>query len=827
MNSPLPIDNVLPELLSILRTHTAAVLAAEPGAGKTTRVPLAVLNEAWMKDKRLVMLEPRRLAARRAAEYMAVLLGERVGETVGYRIRGESRVGERTRIEVVTEGILTRMLHDQQDLPRVAFIIFDEFHERSIHADLGLAFTLDVQQHLRPDLRVLVMSATLDHLAVAEVLGNAPIVQSEGLVFPVETKYARSPLQGPVEPHMRDTIHRALREHDGDILAFLPGQREIFRTSELLQQNRSGSEYAIHLLYGDASPHQQRAALEPASNGIRKVILSTSIAETSLTIDGVRIVVDSGFARLPRFDPRRGMAGLVTLPVSRAAADQRRGRAGRQGPGICYRLWPEAAQSSLPEFTAPEILSADLLPVALDLARWGDPLGEHLRFLDRPPLRNLSQARAVLASLGALDDRGALTPHGQSMAKLPVHPRLAHMILKGKELGRTSTACKLAAMLSERDIMHGTGGADVDLTGRWESIQQGRDADTVVLRRINAETARLFRLIGDNRDQSQGEELGMLLGLAYPDRIAQKKEAGEGYLLSNGTGAVLSAKSRLNREQFLAVGEVDGAGVEARILLAAPLSFEDLQMAFEDRFVRQDEMVWDPKSESVASRRRLTLGALVLEERAVPPSSSDLVRVMLEGVRSMGLPVLPWTDESDSFRARSEWLRHRNLTTPDWPALDEDALLRTMDRWLGPFLDGISRRSQLQRLNMLIVLRSMFTHAQLKELERLAPERLAVPTGSHIRLLYSPRESPVLAVKLQELFGQIHTPTVGDGTVPVMIHLLSPAGRPLAVTQDLPSFWKNVYPDVRKEMRGRYPRHPWPENPLEAKPVKGAKRRSS
>jgi ATP-dependent helicase HrpB len=826
MNSSLPIETVLPDLLAVLRVHTAAVLTAAPGAGKTTRVPPALIDEHWMSGRKLIMLEPRRLAARHAAEYMASLLGERVGGTVGYRIRGETRVGPTTRVEVVTEGILTRVLLEHQDLPGVGAVLFDEFHERSIHADLGLAFTLDVQRHLRPDLRILVMSATLDQLSVADILGNAPVVRSEGVSYPVVTKYEGVMSTGPIEPRVRDAVRRALREQEGDILVFLPGQREIRRTAELIQQDRSQTGYELHLLYGDASPHQQRAAFEPPRAGMRKIILSTSIAETSLTINGVSIAIDAGLSRQPRFDPRRGMVGLVTVPVSQASADQRRGRAGRQGPGVCYRLWSEASHGSLPRFTPPEILSADLLPVALDLARWGDPMGENLSFLDRPREGNLKQARGVLASLGALDDQGALTGHGRAMGALPVHPRLAHMMLKAKELGCTATACMLAALLSERDLLRGESGMNVDLLDRWEALRDGRSADPILLARINGETARLFRLMGDRRDQTGGEPIGMLVALAYPDRVAQRKRDGDGYLLANGTGAVLPVRSRLSQEQFLAVAEVDGVGVNARILLAAPLRLEDLQTAFEDRFLRRDETVWDPLSESVVSRRLLMLGSLVLEERAIPPDPSDLTRSLLQGIRTMGLDALPWDRESRSFRARSEWLRTHRDTGGSWPALDDESLLQNIEGWLAPFLGGTTRRAQLSQLPMLTILSSMFSHAQREELDKLAPERLTVPTGSRIRLQYESSDRPVLAVKLQELFGQTATPTVCGGHVPVLIHLLSPAGRPLAVTQDLPSFWRNSYPEVRKEMRGRYPRHQWPEDPLQAAPSKGVKKRS-
>ena len=817
-----PVDEVLPALCSLLAASRSAVLVAPPGAGKTTHVPLALIRQEWMKGKSALMLEPRRLAARRSAEFMAGLASERVGESIGYRIRGESKVSQATRIEVVTEGILTRKVHDTPDLPGVGIVVFDEFHERSIHADLGLALTLDIQEHLRPDLRILVMSATLDHVAIADLLG-AQVIHSEGTSYPVETRYLRAPVSGPIEPVVGAAIARAVRETSGDILLFLPGQREIIRVAANVNGEDLGPGIRVHLLFGDADPRQQRAALEPAREGERKIILSTSIAETSLTIDGVRVIVDSGLSRLPKFDARRGMAGLVTVPVSVASADQRRGRAGRQGPGICYRLWTESQEASLPRYTAPEILSTDLMPLALDLALWGDPFGEHLRFLDPPPAGHLGQARSVLASLGAIDRQGALTDHGKAIARLGVHPRIAHMILKGKDLGRATQACRLAAILSERDVLRGRPDRDIDITSRWDAVQEGKGIDTALLTRVGVETQRLLRLISEVERRETKSDVGVLVALAYPDRIAKRKATGEGYLLSNGTAGVLPPRSTLSRENYLAVAEVDGIGATARILLAAPLDKDAIDSAFHADVVRTEETIWEDKAGAALVRKRVMLGALVFEETTEPASGTAARDTVIAAIRSLGLKILPWSVDAETFVRRSEWLRNEGLVPGDWPRLDEASLLQSLDEWLGPWLDGITKRSQLQRLDLLKVLQGRFSYAQLREINTLAPERIAVPTGSLIRVQYEPGNAPVFAVKLQEMFGQTTTPTAGS--VPLMIHLLSPAGRQLAVTQDLPSFWKNVYPEVRKQMRGRYPKHPWPEDPLTAIPTRGVKRK--
>ncbi len=823
--TPLPIEESLPRLLSALEGARRVVLGAPPGAGKTTRVPLALLNADWMKGKKILMLEPRRLAARRAASYMAALLGEEVGGTVGFRIRGETVSGKNTRIEVVTEGILTRFLHSSPDLPGVALVVFDEFHERSIHADLGLAMVLDVQDHLRDDLRVLLMSATLDGLSLSRVLGDAPVVLSEGRSHPVDTRYLAFGFTGAVERETAQVIRRALRETEGDVLVFLPGVREIRRTELMLREGGLPGDVITYALFGDADPESQRLALGPVPAGKRKVLLSTSIAETSLTIDGVRVVVDAGLSRVPRFDPRRGMTGLATVPVSVASADQRRGRAGRQSPGTCYRLWTEDQHRALPPFTLPEILSADLAPLALDLARWGG--GDALRFIDPPPAPHLSRARSTLRLLGALDERGALTPRGKAMGELPIHPRLAHMILRGRDLSLGSLACELGAILEERDILQGSVKGDIDIASRVQALRTSSGPGQAVRRRVQSEARRLQSIAHAEGGSGDLSRVGLLVALAYPERVARRRADSPGrYRMVNGAGALLPEGSVLGREEFLAVADVDGIGTEVRVFLAAPVDREDLLGAFGDDIGEEEQVFWDPSDEAVVSRRVRRLGEINLDERAAAPRGEAVRGAMVEGIRRMGLGSLPWGRGAQSVRSRSEWLRLRGLVPPDWPDLSDGNLAATLPLWLGPFLDGVTRRSHLAKIDMDSALRLLFPRGTWSDLARLAPETITVPTGSKIRVDYAAGDLPVLSVRLQEMFGQTDTPRVAGGSVGVLLHLLSPAGRPLAVTQDLRSFWLNAYQDVRKEMRGRYPRHVWPEDPLAAAPTRRTKRSS-
>jgi ATP-dependent helicase HrpB len=813
-NPSVPVDSALPELAAALHRAGVAVLIAPPGAGKTTRVPPGLLSTPGFPNGKILMLEPRRLAARRAAEYMASLASESVGATIGYRIRGESRTSAGTRIEIVTEGILTRMLQDAPDLPGVALIIFDEFHERSIHADLGLALALDARTHLRPDLRILVMSATLDGAAVGTILGDAPVVTSEGKMFPIETVHRSFPVEGFIEKAVVETVQRALKETEGDILVFLPGRRELHRCRDLLTDARIASDVRVHLLHGEASRADQDAALAPAQHGSRKIILATSVAETSLTIDGVHVVVDSGLARVPHFDPRRGMSGLITVPASIATADQRRGRAGRQAPGVCYRLWTAADEERRDRFPTPEILAADLAPLALDLARWGVKDTGTLRFLDQPPVHHLAQATTLLTQLGALDPAGRLTPHGRAMADIPTHPRLAHMVLRGKELGMAALACDIAALLEGPEITRGNAKMDCDLDRQLATVRGEGRGDAAARSRIQAEARRLRMLVGAKKDDTEEGRPGVLLGLAFPDRIARRREeGGRRYLLANSTGALLPDWSQLARHEFLAVGDVDGAGLDAKIFLAAPLAKDDVELHFASTITTTDELFWDERTEAVVARRFRRLGALTIAEQMVTPDAEEAASLLLKEILQRGMGCLPWHRETDNVRARSEWLRKRSLAGPDWPDLSDEHLLTTADDWLLPHLHGLSRISHLERLDMGTILRHLLGEKNRRLVDTLAPAVLTSPVGRKVHLDYTAGDQPVMAVKLQDMFGQKQNPTVAGGKVKVLLHLLSPAGRPLAVTSDLASFWSNAYTDVRKQMRARYPKHKWPEIP--------------
>jgi len=857
-SSDLPIETVLPELASTLKTSPGAALIAPPGAGKTTRIPLFLLEAGLLNEGRLLMLEPRRLAARRAAAYMASLLGEQVGQTVGYRIRGESRISPRTRVEVVTEGILTRMLQDAPELPGVSIVVFDEFHERSIHADLGLALALDAREHLRPDLRMLVMSATLDGLALVKILGDAPVLRSEGRAFPIETVYRSSDVEGAIEPAIVATTNRALSETDGDLLVFLPGRRELHRTRNLLLNGTLPDNVHVHLLHGEMTWNDQLAALAPPEPNRRKVILATSIAETSLTIDGVRVVIDSGLARVPRFDPGRGMTGLATVPVSQATADQRRGRAGRQSAGVCYRLWTEERHTSLDPFPTPEILEADLAPLALELARWGTPDGSNLRFMDSPPVSHLEQAHQLLRQLGALDASNRLTSHGKAISRLPVHPRLAHMIISAQSLSRTDEACEIAALLEGPPLVRGVQKGDIDLDGLLHTLHGSGESDRASRMLIMAESGRLRRLTNagidgtsiatPDADSSAGESQrpsrhttpparghagktttdaappagatpGLLLAFAYPDRIAQRRgESGRRYLFANGTGGTLPEWSQLSRHKYLAVGDVDGEGTEARIFLASPLDLTVIRAHFSALILTERELTWDDASGSVVKREVDRLGAIILTQRTAGPSGDEATRTLLEGLARGGFGKLVWSREAAGLRVRSEWLRRNGLVGGEWPDLSDEYLLRTLPDWLGPYLGGKARLNQIHEIDLDRALRSLLNEARRRQLDRLAPTHLQSPAGSSIALKYEEGPQPVMAVRLQEMFGQKESPTVAGGKVRVILHLLSPAGRPLAVTSDLSSFWANAYDEVRKQMRGRYPKHPWPEDPKRAAP---------
>lgn len=865
----LPVEEALPALRVALQKGAGAVLVAPPGAGKTTRVPLALLEESWTDGKRILMLEPRRLAARSAARYMSAALGEQVGQTVGYRVRMDTRVGPSTRIEVITEGVLTRMLQEDPELSGVAAVLFDEFHERSLHADLGLALCLQAQELLRNDLRLVVMSATLEAEPVAALMGGVPVVVSTGRAYPVETRYAARRPEGRLEDRTAAAVAAALRECQGDVLVFLPGAGEIRRTEERLAAMLGGGPGAgvrVLPLHGTLPQEAQDQALAPAEPGRRKVVLATSIAETSLTVDGVRVVVDAGLSRVPRFSPRTGMTRLDTVPVSQASADQRRGRAGRQGPGICYRLWTEQEQAGLAVRTVPEIEAADLAPLCLELAAWG-AAPEELRWLDAPPGAALAQARELLRRLGALGADGSVTPHGRAMAGLGLHPRLAHLALKARELGLPALGCELAALLGERDVLRAAEGAapNADLRLRVEALRRdggearslGLRADAAALARVRAEAAWWKRELGMSKAAGaasapapavapaaaavpgdtaspaaprsaattpppslppEGElaYCGLLLAFAYPDRIGQQRSRGR-FLLANGRGAAMAADQHLVSAPYLVAAELDDQGPDSRIYLAAPVEQSHLETYMKEWLEEEDAVEWDEAAQSVRARKRVRLGVLILKEQQMKNPAPELVaRALLAAIAKEGLEALPWTKASRQYLQRLRFMRRAD---PSWPDVSEETLVAALPEWLGPFAGGLRSKNDLSRLNIAEALAGLLDWSRRQELDRLAPTHLQVPSGSRIPVDYTDPEQPALSVRLQELFGLTETPRIGGGRVPVVIHLLSPAQRPVQVTRDLAGFWRETYFDVKKDLKGRYPKHYWPDNPLEAIPT--------
>ena len=832
----LPIEEALPRLRDVLARHASVVLQAPPGAGKTTLVPLALLDEPWLKGKSIVMLEPRRLAARAAAGRMSQLRGENAGEMVGYRIRFESKVSKATRIEVLTEGILTRRLQNDPALEDVGLVIFDEFHERHLHADLALALCLDSQRGLREDLKILVMSATLDGAAVSRLLNDAPIVTSEGRSYPVEVRYLARDPEGRLPITVAAAVQRALEEQPGDALVFLPGAREIRQTQELLTPIL-GDDTEVLPLYGDLPWESQQRAIQPGG-GRRRVVLATPIAETSLTIEGVRIIVDAGYVRVPQFDPKSGLSRLVTQRISRASAEQRAGRAGRTAPGVCYRLWGETTQRGLIPQAIPEIRNADLVPLALELSAWGVQDATRLAWLDPPPAASLAQARDLLVELDALDEQGRITAAGRAMAQLPLHPRLAHMLRAAEKMQRGALACDIAALISERDILMGEARRSCDLTERLDVLQvfrklgrkgaQARSADLSGCARVDQASRQWRRLIGA-RDEAAAfnpDDAGQLLALAYPDRIAQQRAPnGPAYLLANGRGARLPEWEIRLRQPLLVAATLDAGEGEGLIYLAATLRAEMLSTVMPGHVRSEEEVRWNAEQQIVVARRVERLGALVLDSAPLKKADPEKLRVaMLEGVRRMGLEVLPWTDEARQWQARVLSMRQW-FPQESWPDVSDSALAATLNDWLAPYLDGSTRRDHLVRLDMLSILKSHLDWKQGQQLDSDAPTHLAVPSGSHLKLEYKPGESPVLAVKLQEMFGLADTPRIARGRVPVTLHLLSPARQPIQVTQDLHGFWERTYAEVKKELKGRYPKHPWPDDPWNAVPTARAKRR--
>ena len=894
MTLRLPVEDILPELRRRLAAEPAVILTAPPGSGKTTMVPPALLAEPWLAGRRILVLEPRRLAARLAAAFIARQRGEEVGQTIGYRVRFESRVSAATRIEVLTEGLFVRRLQADPELKGIGLVIFDEFHERSLDADLALALCLDAQRGLREDLKILLMSATLDTSPLSTLLGGAPVVEATGRSYPVSIEhraatFAAQPNPQEIAARTAAAIRQVFREHPGDILAFLPGTGEIHHCHELLMASPppaelnlqlglddshrsamwridSSSGVAEHLivypLYGDLSLADQAAAVQPDPTGRRRIILATSIAETSITIEGIHTVVDSGWQRRPRFDPNSGLSRLITQRISRAAATQRAGRAGRLGPGHCLRLWSPGEEQGLRPFEPPEILNADLSQLLLELACWGVQDPASLTWLDPPPPGPCAQARDLLGSLGALDQQGQVTALGRRINELPVHPRLGLMLLMAAEQGNGSLACDLAALLSERDIIKDRG-KSADIDNRLEILRAKRrtgssapapaGSDPAACRRVQRSSQQLQEVLVGLSARSAGEArrrpagpptaaicssvkarrqapkakgpagrltTGELIALAYPDRIARRRPEGRGkYKLTSGRGAVLQAHDHLADQEYLAVAELDAGRSEGKIFLAAALAPEAILRLYGDRLRYREEIVWDRQTGMVKARSQVMLAELVLETGLVDkPDPVAVQAALLTAIRTHGLQMLPWTKPARDLQARLASIRHWQ---PDggWPKVDDEALGRDLEQWLGPWLEGIRSAEQLGKLDLVAILAGLLDYQRRAYLEREVPTHLTVPSGSRRKLLYRPGEAPVLAVRLQEMFGLADTPKIVAKRVPVLLHLLSPAGRPVQITTDLRGFWENAYREVKKELKGRYPKHHWPDDPWQAQPT--------
>jgi ATP-dependent helicase HrpB len=816
-DTPLPIDAALPGLNEALRGGNAAVLVAPPGAGKTTRVPLVLAQEPWASGRKIIVLEPRRLAARAAAERMAQTIGETVGETVGLRVRFGSKVSRRTRIEVVTEGIFTRLVLDDPELSGIAAVLFDEFHERSLDADLGLALARDAQQGLREDLKILVMSATLDGARVAKLLGDAPVVESEGRAFPVVTHYLGRDPRSPIERQVADAVMRALRAESGSLLVFLPGAGEIRRAETLLRERISDPAVDVVALFGALDAREQDRAIAPAAKGRRKVVLATSIAETSLTIEGVRVVVDSGQARVPRFEPDVGVTRLETVRVSRASADQRRGRAGRTEPGICYRLWDEPETTALDAYARPEMLAADLSSFVLDLAQWGVSDPTQLAFLDPPPRAALTEARKLLKDIHALDADGRITEEGRAIRALPLPPRLARMVMAAGREGAGALAADIALLVTER----GLGGDAVDLTHRLDNLRRDRSRRADDARRMAARWAQ------DAGGKADGDlSPGAILSLAYPDRIAHSRGAGGGFLLANGRGAMVDPAAALARAPFIAVAELTGKAAQGRILLAAPITLAEIEARFAEDIAQRNDVTVDPVSLSLRGRRSRRLGAIVLSEQIVPVTpDEDTVQKLAAAIASADLKRLPWTKALNQWRDRVMFLR--KAEGDEWPDLSDAALAASAGDWLARLLTGKASVADVAADELDAAITVLLPWALRRRLDAQAPTHFEAPTGTRAAIDYEAEAGPGISIRVQELFGLDRHPAIAGGRVPLVVELLSPAHRPVQVTKDLPGFWRGSYQAVKAEMKGRYPRHPWPDDPLAAPATRRAKPRGT
>lgn len=815
-----PVDEALAPLKKALVDGRCAVLVAPPGAGKTTRVPLALLNEPWVSERKILVLEPRRLAARAAAGFIARSIGEQAGETIGFRVRFGSKISKKTRIEFVTEGVFTRMVLDDPELSGIAAVLFDEFHERSMDADLGLALALDAQRGLRDDLRIVAMSATIDGARVAKLMGDAPVIESKGRAFPVETRYLGRDARAPVERQVADAVLRAIESEDGSVLAFLPGAAEIRRTADQLKERIRDSTIDIVPLYGALDSDVQDRAISPAPKGSRKIVLATSIAETSLTIEGVRIVVDSGLARVPKYEPALGLSRLETVRVSRASADQRRGRAGRTEPGVAYRLWAEPETQALIPFATPEILESDLSGLILDLAVWGVKDPSKLAWLDPPPEPAIAEARNLLRELDALDAGGHVTARGKKLAKLPLPPRLAAMIVRAAEEDESLLAAEIAAVISERNL----GGDDLDLSDRVEQFRRDRSRRAEEARRLARNWA---EQAGGKLRESGISHAGKLLALAFPDRVVKARTGKPGeFLLVNGRGAKLDATHAFAREKYLAVAELTGRAEDGRILLAAKVSEQDIEREFASHMEDATGFFFDEKSASVRARKVRRLGAIHLSEKPLPVETGpQCAAVLVEGIARLGLERLPWSAHQRQLLERVRYLRAQN--GDPWPDLSGESLLKSVKDWLAPALMQRTSLAQINADDLANALHHLLSHDLMRRLEKDAPAHFTAPTGSSIPIDYAADHGPTVQLRVQELFGLDQHPKIANGKVPLILALTSPAGRPIQVTKDLPAFWRGSWADVRREMRGRYPKHPWPEDPRTAAPTRRAKPRGT
>lgn len=821
----LPIFQVIPEIKSTFKQKTSAVLVAEPGAGKTTVVPLALLEEEWMNNKKIIMLEPRRLAARNAAIRMAKSIGEPVGKTVGYRVRMDSKVSSDTRIEVVTEGILTRMLQHDQALEEVGLLIFDEFHERNLHGDLALALALECQSVLREDLRILVMSATLEAEPVMSLFGDAALITCTGRTYPVETKYMPKLHNMDMETHMAQVISLALNQQEGHILAFLPGAREIHRVMRKLEEKNLGPQVKVYPLYGALSQQEQDRAILAVGNLERKVILATTIAESSLTIEGIGAVVDSGLRKDSVFSSRSGMSRLVTIPISKASADQRKGRAGRTAEGICYRLWSTSEQDAKPEKNRPEVLTADLAPLALELAVWGVQTPGDLRWLDVPPAGAYEAATVLLQQLGCLDDRGQVTSRGKQIAGMGTHPRIGHMLLQAAKLGLARDASLLGALLQQGSSRLQDFTAGWDLRPQLERLRALSAAGfasatyegEASLRSLMQESRQLYREVESR--QEEGESLppekscGLLLAFAYPDRIGQRREDGR-YLLASGRGVQAASFMSGLAAPYIVVAEADDQGADGLIRTCAPLALDDIYSYLKEQITIEEKVFWDKNTHSVRSVRQQKWGAIILKEMGyLSPPEEDVLQALLAGIREEGLSALSISKSTRQLVERMQFLHQVN---PVWPDLSDSALLEYVLDHIPPYLAGVRSAAGLQQINITSVLLDSLSWEERQALEREAPTHYTVPSGSKIPIRYDGQGAPYIAVRLQEMFGLTESPRLGEGRIPLTIHLLSPAQRPVQVTSDLASFWREGYYEVKKDLKGRYPKHYWPEDPLQA-----------